>query len=219
MTEYHGNVHVGGPAQTHELAALMITKVAVGPMNNNAYLLRCRQSDEQVLIDAANDAKMLLGVIGGAGLTRVITTHRHGDHWQALAEIVAKTSAITVAGRFDVEGIPVPTDEAVGDGDRIKVGECELEVIHLVGHTPGSIALLYDDPAGAPHVFTGDSLFPGGVGNTHDDPEAFESLLGDVESKLFDRLPDETWVYPGHGADTTLGAERPSLPQWRARGW
>lgn len=219
MTEYHGDVHVGGAVQTHELAALMITKVAVGPMNNNAYLLRCRRTDEQVLIDAANDAKTLLGVIGEAGLARVITTHRHQDHWQALGEVVAKTNAITVAGRFDVEGIPVPTDEAVGDGDRIKVGQSELEVIHLVGHTPGSIALLYDDPSGAPHVFTGDSLFPGGVGNTHNDPEAFKSLLGDVETKLFDRLPDETWVYPGHGADTTLGTERPSLPEWRARGW
>lgn len=219
MTEYHGDVHVGGAVQTHELAALMITKVAVGPMNNNAYLLRCRRTDEQVLIDAANDAKTLLGVIGEAGLARVITTHRHQDHWQALGEVVAKTNAITVAGRFDVEGIPVPTDEAVGDGDRIKVGQSELEVIHLVGHTPGSIALLYDDPSGAPHVFTGDSLFPGGVGNTHNDPEAFKSLLGDVETKLFDRLPDETWIYPGHGADTTLGTERPSLPEWRARGW
>jgi glyoxylase-like metal-dependent hydrolase (beta-lactamase superfamily II) len=219
VSEYNGNVRVGGPVQTHELAWLMITKVAVGPMDNNAYLLRCRLTDEQVLIDAANDAPTLLNLIGAGGLARVITTHRHGDHWQALAEIVAKTNAITVAGRFDVEGIPVPTTEPVSDGDRIRVGEAQLEVIHLVGHTPGSIALLYDDPTGAPHLFTGDSLFPGGVGNTHGDPAAFERLLGDVQTKLFDRLPDETWVYPGHGADTTLGTERLSLPEWRARGW
>lgn len=219
MSEYNGNVRVGGPVQTHELAWLMITKVAVGPMDNNAYLLRCRLTDEQVLIDAANDAPTLLNLIGAGGLARVITTHRHGDHWQALAEIVAKTNAVTVAGRFDVEGIPVPTTEPVSDGDRIRVGEAQLEVIHLVGHTPGSIALLYDDPTGAPHLFTGDSLFPGGVGNTHGDPAAFERLLGDVQTKLFDRLPDETWVYPGHGADTTLGTERLSLPEWRARGW
>jgi glyoxylase-like metal-dependent hydrolase (beta-lactamase superfamily II) len=219
MNEYNGNVRVGGPVQTHELAWLMITKVAVGPMDNNAYLLRCRLTDEQVLIDAANDAPTLLNLIGAGGLARVITTHRHGDHWQALAEIVAKTNAITVAGRLDVEGIPVPTTEPVSDGDQIRVGEAQLEVIHLVGHTPGSIALLYDDPTGAPHLFTGDSLFPGGVGNTHGDPAAFERLLGDVQTKLFDRLPDETWVYPGHGADTTLGTERPSLPEWRARGW
>ncbi|WBQ08535.1 MBL fold metallo-hydrolase [Kribbella sp. CA-293567] len=219
MTEYHGNVHVGGPAQTHELAKLMITKVAVGPMNNNAYLLRSRSTDEQVLIDAANDAGTLLKVIGEGGISRVVTTHQHGDHWQALAEVVARTSAVTVAGRDDAEGIPVPTDEPVGDGDRIQFGDLSLEVIQLVGHTPGSIALLYDDPTGPPHLFTGDSLFPGGVGNTRGDKANFESLLNDVETKLFARLPDETWVYPGHGADTTLGAERPALPEWRARGW
>lgn len=219
MTEYHGNVHVGGPTQTHELAKLMISKVAVGPMNNNAYLLRCRQTDQQVLIDAANDAETLLHLIGAAGIGKVITTHQHGDHWQALAEVVAKTSATTVAGRDDADGIPIPTDEPVGDGDVIRFGEITLDVIHLVGHTPGSIALLYDDPTGPPHLFTGDSLFPGGVGNTRGDQKNFESLLNDVETKLFARLPDETWVYPGHGADTTLGTERPSLPAWRARGW
>ncbi|HET6299211.1 MAG TPA: MBL fold metallo-hydrolase [Kribbella sp.] len=219
MTEYNGNVHVGGSAQTHELAKLMITKVAVGPMNNNAYLLRCRLTDEQVLIDAANDAHTLLNVIGAGGIGQVITTHRHGDHWQALAEVVAKTGATTVAGRFDAEGIDVPTDVMVDDGDTVQVGELTLQVIHLKGHTPGSIALLYDDPTGPPHLFTGDSLFPGGVGNTRGDAKNFESLINDVETQLFARLPDETWVYPGHGADTTLGTERPSLPEWRSRGW
>ncbi|TDD28014.1 MBL fold metallo-hydrolase [Kribbella turkmenica] len=219
MAEYHGNVKVGGPAQTHELAELMITKVAVGPMDNNAYLLRCRRTDEQVLIDAANDAQTLLNLVGDGGLERVVTTHRHQDHWQALAEVVARTSATTVAGRYDAEGIGVPTDENVDEGATIPVGRCTLKVIHLVGHTPGSIALLYDDPAGPPHLFTGDSLFPGGVGNTEGDAERFTSLINDVEAKLFDALPDETWVYPGHGADTTLGKERPNVPEWRERGW
>jgi glyoxylase-like metal-dependent hydrolase (beta-lactamase superfamily II) len=99
---------------------------------------------------------------------------------------------------------------------------CDLEVITLVGHTPGSIALLLDDPENTtpdPHLFTGDSLFPGGVGNTHGDPEAFASLLDDVTAKLFERLPDATWFYPGHGKDSTLGAERPHLDEWRERGW
>ena len=218
MTEYHGKVHVGGPAETHELAQLMITKVAVGPMDNNAYLLRCRLTDEQVLIDAANDAHTLLSVIGSGGITKVITTHRHGDHWEALAEVVARTNARTVAGRYDAEGIDVPTDEPVEEGDRLHFGQIGLEVIHLVGHTPGSIALLYDDPTGPPHLFTGDSLFPGGPGRTTR-PEDFNSLMGDLETKIFGRLPDETWVYPGHGNDTTLGAERPHLTEWRARGW
>jgi glyoxylase-like metal-dependent hydrolase (beta-lactamase superfamily II) len=219
MSEYHGNVKVGGPVQTHELAELMITKVAVGPMDNNAYLLRCRRTDEQVLIDAANDAHTLLNLIGDDGIARVVTTHRHQDHWQALAEVVARTSATTVAGRYDADAIPVPTDELVDDDDTIPVGRCTLKVIHLVGHTPGSIALLYDDPAGAPHLFTGDSLFPGGVGNTQGDAARFTSLINDVETKLFNQLPDETWVYPGHGADTTLGDERPHLNAWRERGW
>ncbi|MFC6160368.1 MBL fold metallo-hydrolase [Kribbella jiaozuonensis] len=219
MPEYHGNVKVGGPAQTHELAQLMITKVAVGPMDNNAYLLRCRQTDEQVLIDAANEADTLLQLIGDGGLARVITTHQHKDHWEALAEVVARTGATTVAGRYDAEGIPVPTDQLVDDGDHIAVGQCTLRVIHLVGHTPGSIALVYDDPDGAPHLFTGDSLFPGGVGNTQGDAERFTSLINDVETKLFNELPDETWVYPGHGSDTTLGTERPHLAEWRERGW
>jgi len=216
---YSGVVTVGGPADVHELPDLMISKVAVGPMNNNAYLLRCRATDEQLLIDAAADPGTLLSLIGESGIASVVTTHRHQDHWNALREVVDATGARTMAGRYDAEGIPVPTDVQVEDGDTVRVGRVELTARHLVGHTPGSIALVYDDPHGHPHVFTGDCLFPGGVGNTWKDPEAFESLINDVETKLFDRLPDETWVYPGHGDDTTLGAERPHLAAWRERGW
>ena len=216
---YLGKVEVGGPAEVHELTDLMISKVAVGPMNNNAYLLRCRSTGEQLLIDAANESDTLLTLIGADGVRSVVTTHQHGDHWQALAKVVEATGARTYAGRYDADGIPVATDVLVEDGDQITVGDCALTARHLVGHTPGSIALVYDDPHGHPHVFTGDCLFPGGIGNTHDDPEKFTSLLNDVEAKLFGELPDETWVYPGHGDDTTLGAERPHLPEWRERGW
>ncbi|KOG66849.1 Zn-dependent hydrolase [Streptomyces griseoflavus] len=216
---YTGAVKVGGPADVHELADLMISKVAVGPMDNNAYLLRCRATGEQLLIDAAAEPRTLLNLIGDSGIAAVVTTHRHGDHWGALREVVDATGARTYAGRYDAEGIPVPTDVPVEDGDTIAVGEVRLTARHLVGHTPGSIALIYDDPHGHPHVFTGDCLFPGGVGNTWNDPEQFASLLDDVTAKLFDRLPDETWVYPGHGSDTTLGAERPHLAEWRERGW
>ncbi len=215
---YHGNVSVGGRPDTRELPELIVTKTAVGPMDNNAYVLRCRRTDEQLLIDAANEPDTLLRVVGDDGLARVVTTHGHGDHWQALPQVVEATGAETLAGEADADDLPVPVDVSLNDGDRVRVGQCELEVIHLVGHTPGSVALLYDDPEGTPHLFTGDSLFPGGVGRTTS-PESFTSLLDDVERKLFDRLPDETWVYPGHGADTTLGAERASLPQWRERGW
>jgi glyoxylase-like metal-dependent hydrolase (beta-lactamase superfamily II) len=215
---YHGKVKPGSPG-VHELTHLAITKASVGPMDNNAYLLICRDTDDAVLIDAAAEPDVLLGMIGDRGLSRIITTHRHQDHWGALEAVQSATGAETVAGAEDVSGIPVRTDRPVSDGDTIEVGNCTLEVVHLVGHTPGSIALLYDDPTGAPHLFTGDSLFPGGVGNTHNNPDNFTSLINDVETKLFDRLPDETWVYPGHGDDTTLGKERPHLGEWRQRGW
>ncbi|MFE2037368.1 MBL fold metallo-hydrolase [Streptomyces scopuliridis] len=215
---YSGAVKVGGPADVHELPALMISKVAVGPMDNNAYLLRCRATGEQLLIDAANDAGTLLTLIGDDGIASVVTTHRHGDHWQALAEVVAATGARTYAGRYDTEGIPVPTDVPVEDGDTIRVGEIALTALRLVGHTPGSIALVYDDPHGHAHLFTGDCLFPGGPGRTGA-PADFTSLMDGIETKIFATLPDETWIYPGHGNDSTLGAERPHLAAWRARGW
>ncbi len=216
---YHGKVKPGGPPDVRELTDLVITKLAVSEMSNNVYLLRCRKTDEQVLIDAADDAEAILAMVGADGLGKVVTTHQHWDHHRALADVVKATEAETIAGAEDADALPVPVDRKVTDGDRIAVGESELEVIHLVGHTPGSIALLYDDPNGTPHLFTGDSLFPGGVGNTFGDDAAFRSLLHDVTGKIFDRLPDETWFYPGHGDDSTLGAERPHLEEWRARGW
>jgi glyoxylase-like metal-dependent hydrolase (beta-lactamase superfamily II) len=215
---YDGHVSPGGDPATRELATLTITKVSVGPMDNNAYLLQCHATGDLLLVDAANDASTLLGLLADRPLARVVTTHRHRDHWQALAEVVDATGARTAAGAEDADGIPVPTDEPLADGDTVRVGEVSLSVVHLVGHTPGSVALLHDDPGGHPHVFTGDSLFPGGVGRTTS-PEDFASLIGDVEAKLFDRLPDDTWFYPGHGDDSTLGRERPALPEWRARGW
>lgn len=215
---YHGKVKPGGSPDVRELAALTITKLSVGPTDNNAYLLRCQRTDEQVLIDAANEPDRLLSVAGSDGLARVITTHRHGDHWQGLAAVVEATGAETIAGVADAPEIPVATTRPVQHGDSVAVGDCALEVIHLVGHTPGSIALLYDDPSGTPHLFTGDSLFPGGPGKTAD-RESFDSLMNDLDALVFGRLPDETWFYPGHGDDSTLGAERPHLGEWRERGW
>lgn len=216
---YTGKVTEGGPADVRELSRLMITKMVVGDFGNNTYLLRCRRTDEQLLIDAAAEPARILSLVGDGGLAKVVTTHRHGDHWGGLAEVVEATGATTYAGAHDAEGIPVPTDVLVEDGDTITVGDCTLTAIHLVGHTPGSIALLYDDPDGTPHLFTGDCLFPGGVGNTFGSKENFASLLHDVTTKLFDRLPDETWFYPGHGDDSVLGEERPKIGEWRERGW
>ena len=215
---YSGDTEVGGPADLRQLTHLTITKLAVGPMDNNTYLLRCRTTGEAVLIDAAAEADRILELIGEDGLARVITTHRHQDHWQALAEVVGQTGAITVAHPDDAAELPVSVDEPVVHGSRVPVGDCALTVLHLRGHTPGSIALRYDDPEGHTHLFTGDSLFPGGVGRTWSD-EDFRTLLGDVEERVFGSMADDTWVYPGHGSDTTLGAERPSLGEWRERGW
>ncbi len=214
---YHGKVRPGQPA-VRELADLMITKASVGPMDNDAYLLRCRHTDDSLLIDAAAEADVLLELLSGQPLATVVTTHRHADHWEALGEVVRASGATTVAGADDADGIGVDTSRTVRDGDVICVGDVSLEVIHLVGHTPGSIALLYDDPAGPPHLWTGDSLFPGGVGKTWSS-EDFTTLIDQVDAKIFTRLPDETWVYPGHGNDTTLGAERPHVSEWRQRGW
>jgi glyoxylase-like metal-dependent hydrolase (beta-lactamase superfamily II) len=224
MTDYTGDVAPGDGAQVRELAHLTITKVAVDPdMSNNCYLLRCAATGAQVLVDAAAEPETLLPLIGDAGLTAVVTTHQHWDHHRALAAVVDATGAEVVAGVPDADAITsqtgVPVTRAVKQGDTVAVGDCSLDVIALAGHTPGSIALLYDDPQGHPHLFTGDSLFPGGVGNTFGDEGAFAQLIDEVETKVFQRLPDETWFYPGHGGDSTLGAERPHLADWRARGW
>ena len=216
-SSYTGHVTVGGPSQTRVVGGLEITKVAVGPMDNNAYLLRCLDNDERLLIDAADEADTLLALPGGTSLTKVVTTHRHHDHWQALEGVVRATSAETYAGEFDAAAIEVPTDVQVRDGDGIMIGNCALEAIHLRGHTPGSIVVHFDAGDDGHHLFTGDCLFPGGVGKTSSE-EDFESLYAGVVGKLFDRFPD-AHVYPGHGDDTTLAAERPQLQEWRERGW
>jgi glyoxylase-like metal-dependent hydrolase (beta-lactamase superfamily II) len=172
------------------------------------------------MIDAANEPSRLLELIGDGGLAAVITTHRHGDHWQGLADVLDATGARSIAGRRDLEEIPGAT-EPVDDGDQVTFGNVTLDVISVVGHTPGSITLHYRDryPDGYAHLWTGDSLFPGGVGGTWGDADAFNSLINDVEHKLFDRFGDDTWFYPGHGKDSTLGNERASVPKWRERGW
>jgi glyoxylase-like metal-dependent hydrolase (beta-lactamase superfamily II) len=220
MSGYTGNVTVGGPADVRELPGLTISKLAVSDMANNVYLLRCTATGDALLVDAAAEADAVLGLVGDAPLRTVVTTHGHWDHHRALPEVVTATGATTVAHPADAGDLPVPVDRPVTHGDTVPVGEQTLEVVHLRGHTPGSIALVWRGPDDAGvHVFTGDSLFPGGVGNTRGDAANFASLIDDVEKRLFGALPDEAWVYPGHGKDTTLGAERPHLGEWRARGW
>ncbi|MCZ2829395.1 MBL fold metallo-hydrolase [Modestobacter sp. VKM Ac-2986] len=218
--QYTGDVTVGGPAQTRELPGLTVTKLAVSEMANNAYLLTSTATGQSLLVDAAAEPAALLALVGDADVRTVVTTHGHWDHHRALPEVVAATGAQTVAHPADAADLPVPVTRPVGHGDTVAVGDQVLEVVHLRGHTPGSIALVWrGGEAAGTHVFTGDSLFPGGVGNTQGDAARFTSLLDDVRARLFDVLPDSTWVYPGHGSDTTLGAERPALEEWRRRGW
>lgn len=217
-SSYTGEVKVGGPAAVREVPGLRITKLAVGPMENNAYFLRCANTGDTLLIDAAAEHDRLLETRDDGLLITIVTTHQHPDHWQALEAMVGITQPNVLAHPDDASGLPIPVTETVDDGDAISFGDASVEVIHLRGHTPGSIALLYTGDPERPHLFTGDSLFPGGPGKTTS-PENFTSLMDDLEAKVFSRLPDETWVYPGHGNDTTLGAERPHLGEWRARGW
>lgn len=216
------HVDPGGPPLTLRLSDdVVMTKISVGPMDNNAYLI-VPDSGGAVLIDAAEDDARLLELIGDREVAVIITTHRHGDHWQALPSVAEATKAQLVCGRPDVGAIATGAwvEGLVGawDGDAVTVGDGELEVIGLVGHTPGSIALAYSGADGVVHLFTGDSLFPGGPGRTLS-AEDFASLMTDLETKIFARFDDRTVVHPGHGDDTTLGAERPHLTEWRARGW
>jgi len=219
--EYRGDVTAGGASHQRDLPLLTVRKASVGEMANNVYLLTCVNTGAQLLIDAADDPARVLSLVaeGSGRLDTIVTTHQHWDHHRALIPVVEATNATTAAGEADADALPVIPDRRLRHGDTLSFGEVTLKVIHLRGHTPGSVALVYDDPTGHTHIWTGDSLFPGGVGNTQKDPDRFASLLGDVQTRIFDVYEDDTWVYPGHGPDTTLGAERPHLQEWRERGW
>jgi glyoxylase-like metal-dependent hydrolase (beta-lactamase superfamily II) len=221
--DYTGAVSSDGEqqnlAQRRTLDNATIVKVSVGPMDNNAYLVTDTATGEALLIDAANDAGVLLALADQeAGAVRqIVTTHGHFDHWQALVEVRDGLDVPHAIGADDAGDLPITPDRRLSDGDAVGVGELTLEVIGIRGHTPGSVTLALTEKSGRVHLFTGDSLFPGGVGKTWQ-PGDFEILLGDVETKLFGRF-DDADVYPGHGRDTTLAAERPSIPEWRERGW
>jgi glyoxylase-like metal-dependent hydrolase (beta-lactamase superfamily II) len=218
---YTGHVEPRTAAR-RTLPGATIVKVSVGPMDNNAYLVTCSRTGETLLIDAANDADVLRELVEQLTptVTMILTTHQHFDHWQALEALAGATGAPTAAHELDAEPLPVTPDRYLAGGDTLRIGDLTFDVIHLRGHTPGSIALALRGPAAGDtvHLFTGDCLFPGGVGKTWQEGD-FEKLLTDVTTRVFDVYPDSTVVYPGHGDDTTLGAERPHLAEWRERGW
>lgn len=196
-----------------------LSKISVGEMDNNVYVVESTSTGEVLLIDAANDATALVAHLRAEapGVKEVVTTHLHADHWIGLAETVEALDLTTIAPLGDADAIDVPTDRHVSHGDQIVVGDLSLEVIGLRGHTPDGIALLLRTDQGS-HLISGDSLFPGGPGKTGT-PEEFATLMDDLESRVFATLDDEVVVHPGHGDDTTIGAERPNLSLWRERGW
>ena len=218
---YTGHVEPGTAAK-RTLPGVSIVKASVGPMDNNAYLVTCSATGETLLIDAANDAHVLIDLVRNYApkVSLIVTSHQHFDHWQALEALAQATGAPTAAHEIDADPLPVKPDRLLAGGDTVQIGELTFNVIHLRGHTPGSVALALDGPAtgGITQLFTGDCLFPGGVGKTWQ-PGDFSQLLEDVTTRVFDVYGDSTVVYPGHGDDTTLGAERPSLAEWRERGW
>lgn len=219
---YTGDVTVGGPPDARELPGLRLTKLAAGPYDNNVYLLRCTWTGATVIVDAAASVEQVSAALGDGRPAALVITHGHFDHVQTLVDLRDHFALPVWCHQADAGMLPVPPDELLADGDRLQIGAASAQAIHLEGHTPGSLALLYDAGGAlvdSPHVITGDSLFPDGPGNTDRDPERFGRLMDDLERKVFGPLPDATWVYPGHGKDTTLGRERPHLAEWRERGW
>lgn len=215
--DYTGHVEPGGAAAARFVdvdgARVEIRKLSVGPMDNNAYVLRAMASAQALLIDAANDADRLLGELDGLELVGIVTTHGHRDHWQALGPVATATGAPVHLHPADQELVPRQADRNLVDGQPIGFGTTEVTAIHTPGHTPGSTCLLL----GRHHLFTGDTLFPGGPGRTTNRQD-FDQIMRSLRERLFVH-DDDTWVYPGHGDDTTLGAERGSLGEWQARGW
>ena len=197
----------------YEDAAVRIEKLVVGPFENNVFVLRCKSSGEAAIIDAANEHELLLDVSRATGVSRVLTTHGHWDHIQAVEAVRDAGIDVGIAAQ-DASMLP-SYDFTIPDDEVIEVGELRLHTIHTPGHTPGSTCFLLQ---GRPVLFSGDTLFPGGPGNTTFEGGDFDTIIESVDRKLF-TLPPETIVLPGHGDRTTIGTERPHLQEWVDRGW
>jgi glyoxylase-like metal-dependent hydrolase (beta-lactamase superfamily II) len=191
-----------------------IHRIVVGPVDNNVHVLRCRETGAAVLLDAANEHERLLDLCRALGVTSVLETHGHWDHIQAIPAV--RDAGIDV-GVTSADAAMLPSyDFLLEDDSVIEVGRLRLRTIATPGHTPGSMCFLLE---GSPVLFSGDTLFPGGPGNTKTDLGDFQTIIRSVEDRLFSPLGADTIVMPGHGADTTIGDERPHLQEWVDRGW
>lgn len=198
-------------AHHYEGDDLIIRKMRVGDMENNTYLLEDRATHDALLVDGCFDPERILEGCEGANVIAIVQTHGHYDHVQALPELKRALDVPVYA--HPGEEYPVPIDQELRHEATIGFGRKGAKVLHTPGHTPGGVCLLVDG-----HLISGDTLFPGGPGNTWGDEQAFREIIDSIRSTLF-VLPDETRVYPGHGDDTTIGAERPHLDEWIERGW
>ena len=198
----------------YDTGTVRVDKIVVGPYENNAYVVRCKGTGEAVLIDAANEHELLIPLCRSLGVNRVLTTHGHFDHIQAVT--AARDAGIDVGIYADDADMLPSYDFIIEDDTEYAVGDLRLRTIHNPGHTPGSVSFLLE---GHPLLFTGDTLFPGGPGNTNGHPRAsFSEIIDSIDQRLF-TLPADLLVLPGHGLDTTIGDERPHLQEWVDRGW
>ncbi len=190
-----------------------IHKLVVGPMDNNVFVLRCRQTGDAVLIDAANEHEKLLDLCQRLNVRKVLETHGHWDHIQAVPAV--RDAGYDVGVTAEDASMLDSYDFVLTDESVIEVGRLRLQLIHTPGHTPGSICFRLE---GSPVLFSGDTLFPGGPGATSYEGGDFATIIESIDRRLF-TLPVDTLVLPGHGDDTTIGRERPHLQEWIDRGW
>jgi glyoxylase-like metal-dependent hydrolase (beta-lactamase superfamily II) len=215
---YTGHVTPDGPWSDHHDGRLLVRKLSVEEMDNNVYVVACARTRQALLVDAAARADRLRQAMDGFEVLAVVQTHGHWDHVRAWKELSADPGLPVWGHPGDAELFPAPLDRELAHQEALTVGDLEVHVLHTPGHTDGSLQYLVDGDERS-HLFTGDSLFPGGPGNTWGDEARFAQLIDGLEREVFGRLPDDTWIYPGHGDDTTVGDERTSLPEWRERGW
>ncbi len=191
-----------------------VHQIVVGPMDNNVYILRCKRSGDAMLIDAANEHEALLPICRDLGVNQVVETHGHWDHIQAVPAV--RDAGISVAVTSADAGMLPSYDLILEDDELLEVGDLRIRTLATPGHTPGSICFAVE---GTNLLFSGDTLFPGGPGNTSFEGGDFDTIITSIDRRIFATFPTNTLVLPGHGNSTTVGEESPHLQEWADRGW